>query len=192
MARRNAPARPALRLVEEPPSRHAMPSTWRDPDDVTPGARRTPRTITGWRHFDPLRRMLLHPNSGLTAQHVQAADVLRECVDIATLGYSGTRPMIFVAQSHLPRTGMGPAALAMTRAQRVVRRVVKLFTPGELLLLQTVVLGNVSVREWTRHQDPPSSQLVEKRRLLLILDKLAEHFASDIEDDVARGRRLPL
>ena len=167
-----------------------MRGSWRDPDDTRPDAKRTPRSITGWRAFCPLRRMLLHPNSGVTAAHIMAADHLREQADLATLGYSGPRPMIFVAQSHLPRTGMGPAALAMTRAQRVVRRVVQLFTPGELLLLQTVVLGNVSVREWTKHQDPPSSQPVEKRRLLVILDQLAEHFDAEIEDDLARGRRL--
>ena len=168
-----------------------MVGRWRDPDDVTPGARRTPREITGWRSFDPLRRMAGHPHSGITAEHIMAADHFREQVDLATLGYSGVRPMIFVAQAHLPRAGMGPAALAQTRAQRVMRRVMRLFSPPQLLMIEQVVLRNMTLRAWTHRHDPPANPVTEKRKLLVILDRLVEHFAAEVEDELARGRRLP-
>lgn len=147
--------------------------------------------ITGWRSGDPLRRMLVHPRSGITAAHIAAADMLREQVDLATMGYSSARPLIFIASVPLPRFGLSPAALAMVRACRVVARVVKLFSRSELHLLQAVVLANVTLHAWTAHFDPPASPAVEKRKLLGILDKLVAHFDAEVQDDLARGRRLP-
>jgi hypothetical protein len=168
-----------------------MPATWRDPDDITPGARRTPREITGWMRYDALRRMFGDPRSGVTAQHVMAADTLRELVDLATLGYAADRPLIYVQQNAQPRFGMGPAALAQVKAARAVTRVVKLFGPLQLLMIQAIVLRNVSVRKWTEALPAGASQAVEKGKLLAILDVLVQHFAAEIDDDLARGRRLP-
>ena len=165
-----------------------MRAVWRDPDDVVPGARRAPREIAGWRRFDPLRRMLVHPASGITAQHVMAADMLRELVDLATMGYSADRPLIFVEQTTEPRFGLGPAALAQLRAARAVKRVIKLFPPPQLEMIQTVVLRNVTVRAWAMAVG--GNQAVEKGRLLNVLDILVQHFTAEIDDDLARGRRL--
>jgi hypothetical protein len=168
-----------------------MPWTWRDPDDVTPGARRTPREINAWRSYDPLRRMLVHTSSGITTAHIQAADKLRELVDVATLGYTADRPLIFIANTAQPRTGMTPAAIAEVKAAREVRRVVVMFAPIQLAMIQAVILRNVTLTAWTRALPPPVSQPVEKGKLLAILEILVQHFDAAIQDELARGRRLP-
>jgi hypothetical protein len=168
-----------------------MPSVWRDPTDLTPDARRQPRSITGWRGYDPLRKMAGHPRSGVTSAHILAADMLRERVDIATMGFSGARPLIYVAMSAQPRWGMGPAAVARTRAARSVARVIRLFAPSQLAMIDVVILGNRTLRHWSLTRDPPSPFRREKQRLILILDRLAEHFDGEVQNDVASGRRLP-
>lgn len=168
-----------------------MPAVWRDPEDITPGARRTPKEIVGWRTYCPLRRMSGHPNSGITAQHIMAADRLREQVDLATLGYSAARPLIFIAHAPASRYGLGPKEVDQMRAVREVRRVVKLFTIPDLDIIQSVLLANWSLRQWVAHPACRSkSSATEKRKLLLILDRLVAHFDSDIEDELARGSRL--
>jgi hypothetical protein len=188
---KRARAKPAIPGAGEDIPRHAMRGTWIDPDDIKPDAKKAPRLITGWRSGDPLRRMLVHHASGITAQHISAADKLREAADIAVLGYSAERPLIYVSHLFLPRAGMGHADLARTKAWRVVARAVKLFAVAELEILQAVVLRNISLRAWCAARDPPRSQLVEKRRLLRVLDSLVDHFDAEVQDDLARGRRLP-
>ena len=168
-----------------------MRSEWRDPDDVTPGARRTPRMVAGWRSYDPLRRMLVHPSSGITADHIMAADIVREAVDLAALGYSGDRPLIYVAQSAAPRWGMTKADVARLAADRVVRRVLRIFPASQLMMLEAIVLRNMTLRDWVKTRPPLTNPAVEKGRLLSILDQLVQHFISEIEDDVVSGRRLP-
>jgi hypothetical protein len=183
---------PASRLVQRPGSQAAlMGSEWRDPDDITPGARRTPRTIAGWRTYCPLRKMSGHPNSGIGAQHIHAADMLREQVDIATLGYSGMRPLIFVTQSVQPRWGLTISDVKQMRALRSVRRVVALFDSMQLRMLDAVVLRNVTLRQWIIGCGGLTTTKQEKRRLMTILDRLSEHYDAEIENDLASGRRLP-
>ena len=166
-----------------------MRASWRDPDDITPGARRTAKEITGFRAFCPLRQMSAHPHSGITAAHIMAADKLRELIDIATIGYSGDRPLIYVQQNAQPCTGMGRAALAQNKAWREVRRVVDIFPVSQLAMIQAVILQNVRLFTWARqHGQNPQ---IAKGRLLSILDRLVQHFEAEVEDDLARGRRLP-
>jgi hypothetical protein len=135
--------------------------------------------------------MLAHPSSGITAAHIMAADKLRELVDLATLGYSNDRPLIYVQQTPLPRFGLGARAVEELDAARAVRRVIVLFPPLQLALIQAVILRNVSVRAWTSALPPPASQAVEKGKLLAILEILVQHFDAEVQDDLARGRRLP-
>ena len=168
-----------------------MRASWRDPDDLTPGARRTPKEITGFRTFCPLRRMSGHPNSGITAQHIMAADLLRERVDLASKGFTADRPLIYVAQQPLPRFGMSRAAVAQMRAYRSVRRAIALFTNDQLFIVEAVLLRNMTLRAMCQGFDPPASQPAAKRHLLVILDALVDHFEQDVQDDLARGRRLP-
>jgi hypothetical protein len=122
--------------------------------------------------------------------HVRAADKLREAVDLATMGFSGQRPLIYVQQVPQPRFGLGPAALAQMRAVRSVRRVVRLFAPPQIDMLDWIVLRNLTLRQWTHRITPKLNAAAERRRLLVILDRLAEHFDAEVQDDIARGRRL--
>jgi len=182
---------PVSRLLQRPGSVAAlMPAAWVDPDDIKPDAKHKPAAIAGWRSYDPLRKMAGHPNSGVGQGHILAADKLREQVDLATLGFSALRPLIYVSQFALPRWGLGPAAIAQMRAVRSVRRVVALFSPPQLLLLDAVILRNRTLRAYCLSSDPPASALLTKRVLLLILDRLAEHYDAEIQDEIARGKRL--
>ena len=182
---------PASRLVQRPGAPAAlMAGEWRDPSDTTPDARRVPRSVSGWRTYCPLRKMSGHPASGIAAGHIAAADMLREQVDLAMLGYSTVRPLIYVAQFSQPRWGLSRAEVEQMAALRSVRRAIKLFSLAELLMLESIVLRNMTLRQWVQACVPPSSSAIEKRRLLSILDRLAEHYDSEIQDDLARGRRL--
>jgi hypothetical protein len=176
---------------EDPQPRHAMRGDWTDPDDIRPNASKTARKIHGWRTYDSLRRMSGHPRSDVTMQHIMAADKFREAVDVATHGYSSERPLIYVAQFPQPRWGLGPAAVAQQVAVRDVRRVMKLFSDPEVMLLEAVVLRNMSVRQWVAHNELATlNAAMEKRRLLAILDRLVDYYAEELKDDIAQGRRL--
>ena len=52
-----------------------MRGEWIDPTDIKPTAARTAKRINGWRSFDPLRKALNVANSGITVEHVMAADM---------------------------------------------------------------------------------------------------------------------
>ena len=62
----------------------AMKSSWIDPDDLRPNARRA-REITGWR---PIRKALhqYSDRSQFTDLHVLAADRLRQDADAVAIG----------------------------------------------------------------------------------------------------------
>ena len=183
---------PAARLKQRPGTPAAlMAAEWRDPADTTPGARRTPRSIAGFRRYDPLRKMAGHPNSGIGANHIHAADAFREQVDLATLGYSTVRPLIYVAQFSQPRWGLSASDMKQMQAIREVRRVIRLFAPTQLIMLEAIVLRNVTLRQWVIGCGVVTTSKHEKRRLMVILDRLAEYFDADIENDLASGRRLP-
>jgi hypothetical protein len=175
---------------EGPPPRHAMRADWTDPDDIRPNSSKAPRKIHGWRTYCPLRRMSGHPASGITERHIMAVDKLREQVDLAVLGYSAERPLIYVAQFPLPRWGLGQSAIEQMRAVRAVRRVMMLFSMPQLVMIEIILLKNASLREWTRRVMPPLHAETEKRKLMVILDRLVEFYKSEIKDDIARGRRL--
>ena len=168
-----------------------MPSEWNDPADTTPDARRTPRTVQGWRSYDPLRRMLGHPRSGIEPMHILAADMLREQVDLALLGYAVTRPLIYVQQFSQPRWGLGPDAVKQMRAVRSLRRVVLLFQPPQLLMIEVIILRNTTLTQWAKTRVPAATVKLEKQRLMVVLDRLATHYDGEIMDDLAKGRRLP-
>jgi hypothetical protein len=191
MAKRARPRRlPAPTASNDPPPLHAMVARWRDPDDIMPDARRVPREITGYRTFCPLRKMSGDVRSGITAAHIMAADKLREVVDVATMGYSSERPMIFVAMAAQPRFGMSGADIARVAAMRSMARVLRIFPANQLAMLEMIVLRNVNLRAWTLAHDN-ANPAVEKGRLLGMLDRLVQHFEVEIKDELREGRRLP-
>jgi hypothetical protein len=66
----------------------------------------------------------------------------------------------------------------------------KLFDVEQRELLTVVVLLNMSVAAWCRElrsQERPTNERRTRQALVVCLDMLAEHFASEIEEDLARG-----
>jgi hypothetical protein len=187
---------PAVRRLAREGAAAVARHDWADPDDTRPSAARVARRVQGWRTFCPLRRMQGSSSSGIIAEHVAAADKLRELVDLARLGYSGDRANIFVHLTPQPRTTLGAAGMAQAAAGRAVTRALALFTPGQRLMLLSVILTNQSLQSWS--QDRASitgravSAAVEKGRLLALLDLLAAHFAAEIDEEVEAGIRLPV
>jgi hypothetical protein len=123
---------------------------------------------------------------------------LREAVDLAALGYTAGRAeliLIGLATSPQPRAGPSEAELARSQAARVVDRALRGFTNTQRAMITAVILRNLSLRAWVAMRiadtglrfDPN----VEKGRLLGILDQLAAHFDTEIEEQLARGQRLP-
>ena len=180
---------PSLAADEHQP-RHAMRADWVDPEDIKPNASHRPRRITGWRRYCPLRRMSGHPVSGISERQIMAADKLREQFDMATMGYSGERTMVFIARCALPRWGLGPAAVAQLRAARDIRRVARLFSAAQLALIDAILLRNLSLREWSRSATPPLHPATEKRSLMVVLYMLAEYYDTELKEDLDNGRRL--
>jgi hypothetical protein len=179
---------------EKPDRAGVMLSAWTDPDDIRPDARREPRRVTGYRTYCPLRRMRAGANSGITDKHVMAADRLREAVDLASMGYTAERPMLFVSLPPQPRAGMSGADMARNAARRDVARALRPFTAGQWLLLTAIVLGNESLHAWCRRMSEQTDRrydaAVEKGRLLAILDVLGQYYDTEIRDDLDHGRRL--
>jgi hypothetical protein len=58
-------------------------------------------------------------------------------------------------------------------------------------MLDAIVLRNVTLRQWVQGGGGLATSKHEKRRLMTILDRLSEYYDAEIEDDLARGRRLP-
>lgn len=176
-------APPSVRLANQ----SVMRSSWRDPTDLTPSARRTAREITGFRAACALRRMLHHDagRSSITEEHILAADLLRLQVDAVLIGFSGRRELMPVqAMMYGPRTGPSMAALRSVKAWKPLQRALALFTEAERRLLTWVVLENRSVTSWCSAQRELGRLISVNRAmqtLVEILDRLVEHY--DVADD---------
>ena len=103
---------------------------------------------------------------------------------------------MYVAVTPQPGSGPGRTEVARARASHVVQRAMRLFTDGQRLMLTTIVLDNQPCSRWTamrteatgvRH-DPN----IEKGKLVAILDVLANHFETEIDNELAQGKRLPV
>ena len=185
-------------LIESPPavqlaSGKAMRSEWRDPTDVMPSAARAVKTITGYRRYCPLRRCRWRhgESSNVSEKHILAADRLRALADAIAYGFTGKRDRWIYIQSNFgPVSGPNRAALKQARASYEFHRVMKLFDVEQRELLTAVVLLNMSVAAWCRErrsQERPMDERKTRQALMVCLDILAEHFASEIEEDLARG-----
>jgi len=170
-----------------------MRSCWRDPLDDNPRAR-SAREITGWRGYCTLRAAVKRNNSAITERHIYAADRLRQACDLAAIGASGPREILpVVAIVYGPRGGPSYAALAQTRGWRDFQRAMAQFDASQRLLLTMVILLNYSVSAWCAMQSKPGRVVYptpEMQRLVLCLERLAEHYASEIDEDLAKGRLL--
>lgn len=195
-AARPLPATARLLMTHGPTA--VMEAEWRDPEDVQPDARRHSRTIRGHRAYDPLRwsRRRHGDASSITELHVHAADRLRRAYDLAALG--GLPGVVWLRgaiphQTHYqPLSGPRIASLAMLRAHREFRRAMAIFVlRHELFLIAAVVLENTSISAWTRFlkaSGKPSAPQAETKRLVAALDKLVQHYDTEIKEDMAMGR----
>ena len=133
-------------------NKSAMPASWTDPDDTSPSAARTARVISGYRHFDPLRRCRTRHGErcGITLEHVTAADLLRHWADGAAIGFSTPRDLSLpvTAIQFRPSSGPGIKAQRQTRCWRQFVRVMAIFTKEQRQLMTGVVLLNQSVSAW--------------------------------------------
>ncbi len=176
-------APPSIRLANQ----SVMRSSWRDPTDLTPNARRTAKEITGFRATCPLRQMQHRciDASSITNSHILAADRLRLDADAVAIGLSNDRDLA-AAQAWTYGPIAGPSALALRniRAWPRFRAAMALFDPAQRRLLTHVVLLNRSVASWCA-QLREAGQTVkagrEQHRLVVILDVLVEHY--DIDED---------
>jgi hypothetical protein len=184
---------PAARLAAHGGPAGVMRVEWRDPEDDRPTAARTARTITGYRTYCPLRRYRerLGSAGSITERHVMAADELRKLADAVLIGFGGRRDLVTVQSLvYGPRSGPTVAALRQAHAWQPYRRAMRPFCRGQRELIAHVVLLNWTVRRWTeslRDSGRPADPKVELGRLAAILDVLAEHFFSEIEQDLQRG-----
>jgi hypothetical protein len=168
-----------------------MKTEWRDPTDDKPSALKTARSVTGFRSFCSLRRMMQGPGSQIETKHVRAADKLRTNCDVACLGYTGLKQLIGLPVDSLqyrPSTGPSKNAIKQARACKVVQRAFALFTRRQCELLMFVVLENNPVSQWA--QRVGSQPGLEMGTLIAVLDILAKHFDAEIEDDRQHGREM--
>ena len=182
---------PAHRLESRGAAR-VMKTEWVDPDDIRPTAARTARHISGWRSYCPLRRMMSGRSSQITERHILAADMLRGQVDLAVIG-RGAREMIALQRGFGPVSGPSRNAIQQVWASVQARRALNRLSPSGRIMLTEIVLFNNSIQAWcimragggrTPNKD------VEMGRLLVILDILAEHYAGEIDEALARGAML--
>jgi hypothetical protein len=173
-----------------------MQADWRDPTDTTPTAARQARTIRGFRAYDPLRRIRARhgDRSQITEEHVVAADRLRRAYDQGRLGglpgpswLGGIQHGEHKFQS--PRSGPTAQAMAMWRADREFRRAWAMFDDLGRAMLYTIVLKNLSVTYWTRsrrlhEQTTPQREMA---RLVGSLNRLVEHFDTEVREDIQAG-----
>jgi hypothetical protein len=183
-------APPDIRLANH----SAMRSEWVDVDDITPDARRTAKTVTGYRQYCLLRKCrLTHgEHSHYTNKHILAADRLRALADAVVIGFSTSREYtpVQAIPAYGPRTGFGQAALRSAKAWPAYRRAMTLFDQSQRDLITHCLLLNWSLQRWVayhREQGRILRPLVERQRLLVILDILVEHFKSEIARDLQHG-----
>jgi hypothetical protein len=168
--------------------------SWRDPDDLRPTAARSARHIVGFRAFCPLRYMVRRHGGAadITERHILAADRLRHAADITAYGFTGERELLPInAIAYGPRSQPAVDFLVRSRARAELLRALALFDAADRALLTAVLLLNRSIAAWVRDRDgDAASPLRERQRLIGILDRLVAHFASEIDDDLSRGRVL--
>ena len=126
-----------------------------------------------------------------TVEHILAADRLRQLADAVVIGFSGGHELMPVqAITYGPRTGFGQAAVRSARAGLAYRRAMSLFDQAQRGLITHCLLLNWSLRKWVadlHERGLPANPITERQRLGCCLDRLVEHFASEIRQDLERG-----
>jgi hypothetical protein len=190
---------PVLPSLMEPPeqqliNRRAMRAEWADPEDLQP-TRRAGRVIVGHRGFCPLRWCLRRhkDRSSITVEHILAADQLRLLADTISIGLSGHKDRFnlqLIQYATLPRTGPSPHEIRQARAWRPFKRAVGLFNEDERDLIAHVLLLNLAISRYVvvrRTRGQPTGEPAIRAMLLSCLDRLVEHFKSEIDRTIQHG-----
>jgi hypothetical protein len=204
VAKRRPSRRPSLvplPSLTEPPqpirlvNLSAMRSEWRDPAETMPSTTRTVKTVTGYRGFDPLRRCFQRHGDrcDITERHIVAADILRRLADGAAIGFSGERDLSVPITSitYRPVTGPAPLALKQAKCWAGFVRAMAIFTRDQRALLTWVVLLNRTVDRWCKEKRAAGEIVFAAYlmgRLTACLDLLEQHFASEVDQAIKRGR----
>lgn len=157
-----------------------MKGSWRDPDDIRPGAARRAREITGYRSYCPLRRMAAMKHSQVTERHIIGADQYRLAVDITVFGCSGGRNIAGGHTGFGPIAGPSAAAAMQARCAREVARLLARIPLAHRAMLTEIIILNRSLHNWCSQQRGRESGK-EMGKLIVILDIIEDHFASDID-----------
>jgi hypothetical protein len=161
-----------------------MRASWRDPDDVRPNASRRPKEIGGYRVYCALRRMEAR-GSPIEKRHIDAADCLRLLWDLSIYGYSAELGVV-AGGSYQQSAGPSIGQLAQAGAAREIARTLQRLPATAAPITRAIVIDNTSLAAWCLREAKrlahPVDPKVEMGRLLVVLDILAEHFATEIED----------
>lgn len=169
-----------------------MAAEWRDPDDTTPGAARTARTVRAYRSFDPLRRRAARAPYRITEQHLVAADLLRGWADGAAIGFTARRDLSMPVGGVPFRPSLGPGATSQrqTRCWRNFTRAMAIFNSDQRSLVTHVVLLNQSVRSWCLARLEQGLPLHRDRTvddLVACLDQLVTFLDTEVHEAIGRG-----
>ena len=183
---------PIRKIARQGPTA-VMRLRWRDPDDNSPLAR-TAREVDGHRAYCPLRWSYnRHGEAGyITDRHIYAADRLRGSWELATHGLSAQNDTFILSLQYGPRD-IAQAAFVQTAALRDFRRAMAVFTTEQRLLVTSVVLFAHSMAAWCanrRERNQSGDPHTEGQRLVVCLNLLAEFYAAEIDEDLARDRLL--
>ena len=169
----------AARLVAQEGPAGVMASTWRDPDDTTPTAARTPRQIHGYRTYCPLRRCRDQHGDrcAFTDLHIAAADELRRLADAVMIGFGGKRDLLPIQSiTYGPRTGPSMAAIKQAKAWPAYRSAMAPFASCQRDLIAHVLLMNWSLTRWVAQLQARGTRAAlahETGKLVACLDILA-------------------
>jgi hypothetical protein len=143
--------------------------------------------------------MLGQNGTQVTTQHIMAADMLRQAADASRYGFSRARDdgMPITAVNYRPMPGPSIRSIAQAKAARVFQRAMAMFPcPGQQRLIQAVLLDNNTLAAWCASEEERRGHTVNRQiemgRLLGVLDALAAHFETDIDQALDRGVMLPL
>jgi hypothetical protein len=195
------PTLPALPSLKIPPEQQlrggkAMRYEHRDNDDLSPN-RRTVRMVAGHRAYCPLRWCLRRhkERSTITVEHILAADELRRLADATAIGLSNGSRFKLEFFQHLASPSSGPscAERKSVRAWRPFQRAMAIFTDGERDLVTHIVLLNTALHAFAkilRERGTPVAEGALTQPLVACLDKLVEHFRSEVDRAIQRGAEV--
>jgi hypothetical protein len=166
-------------------SAQVMRAAWRDPEDMRLTQRHA-REINGWRTVCQLRRMASLNGSRITERHIAAADHLRLIAEYAAYGPSASEGLLPVtAIAYGPRQGPSAGAEAQAYAAAEITRLMRRLSGNQRWILIHVVIWHSSLASWCAEMK--FNPQTEMGYLLAALERLEEHFGSEVDEALNEG-----